>query len=74
MTVHKLTQHFEITIWGLLIPLLDEKGPLMKTINMFRSLVKSKYAFKTMLVLVWAAVGFISGLLLGKLVTMLQLL
>ena len=72
MSVNKITQRFETTFWDLVTPIIAEKGPLMKTIHFFRNLILSIPTTKAVLILVWAAIGFVSGLLLGRLMMLLN--
>ena len=73
MTIHKLAQNFEMKFWDIAIPLLTEEGPIMKYINWINGVTKTRVGFLTLLVLVWAAVGFVSGLILGRLIWMVQI-
>lgn len=74
MSIHQLAQHFEIKFWDIVIPVMEEKGPLMKIISFLKQLLKTKSGFLTLLILILAIIGFFSGLILGKVIWMVQLL
>ena len=74
MAIHKLAQNFEMKFWDIVIPFMAEEGPIMKSINFIKGLIQTRAGFLTLLLLVWAAVGFVSGLLLGRLIWMVQIL
>jgi hypothetical protein len=73
MTFHKLTKSIEIKFWDIVTPLMEEKGPIMKTRKFFYKTMHSRKGFFILLVLVWGAVGFVSGLLIGRLLGILPL-
>lgn len=74
MTIHKLAQNFEMKFWDLVIPFMADEGPVMKSINVIKDLIRSRESFMTLLLLVWAAVGFVSGLVLGRLIELIHIL
>ena len=66
MTFEKFTQTVEIKFWGMVTPIMGEKGPIMKTRTFVYRLLHSKPGFMAVLALVWGAVGFVAGLLIGR--------
>lgn len=73
MTIYKLTQRFEIQFWNFILPIIEEKGPLMKLINSTQNTLRAKTTRIALLIFVWAGVGFVSGLIIGKLMMVLNL-
>jgi len=73
MTIYKLTQRFEIQFWNIILPIIEEKGPLMKLINSTQNTLRAKTTRIALLIFVWAGVGFVSGLIIGKLMMVLNL-
>lgn len=74
MALLKVVQLLEINIWRLLILLLQEEGPLMKIFHWLRRVTQTKSGYLTVLIVVWSAIGFVFGLVLGRIIWMLQLL
>jgi hypothetical protein len=74
MSIYRLAQSFEIKFWNAIIPVMAEEGPLMKTIQSIKQITPSKPRNIAVLILIWAAIGFVSGVILGRLIVMLQIL
>jgi hypothetical protein len=74
MTINQLTQNLEIRLWSIIIPFIEENGPLMKTIRSAKRVSHDKPGLIALLILVWAAIGFVSGVILGRLFMLLQIL
>jgi hypothetical protein len=74
MTIYRLTQHIEIQFWNLVILLMEDEGPLMKTIRSINQTTGKSVINILLLILVWAAIGFISGMIIGRFILMFQLL
>jgi hypothetical protein len=74
MALLKVIQLLEINFWSLLILLLQEKGPLMKIVHWLRQVMQTKSGYLTVLIFVWSGIGFVFGLVLGRIIWMLQLL
>ena len=74
MTIYCLTQHIEIQFWNLVILLMEDEGPLMKTIRSINQTTGKSVVNILLLILVWAAIGFISGMIIGRFILMFQLL
>lgn len=73
MSIHNLTQDFEMKFWYFVIDMLDEDGPIMKIIQFFKRIVDTRIGSLALLIIVWASVGFIAGLIIGKLVSLIQI-
>jgi hypothetical protein len=73
MTFQKLTKTIEIKFWDTITPLMDAKGPIMKTRKYLYKTIHTKVGFLFLLILVWGSVGFVSGLLIGRLLGILPL-
>lgn len=73
MTIHKLAQNFEMKFWDIVTPFMADEGPIMKSINVVKDVIHSRAGFLILLMLVWAAVGFVSGLVLGRIIWMIQI-
>lgn len=73
MTIHKLAQNFEMKFWDIVTPFMADEGPIMKTINVINGVIKSRAGYLALLIFVWAGVGFVSGLILGRLFWMIQI-
>lgn len=72
MSIHNLTQDVEIKFWDLVINLMEEDGPITKFIEFFKSILDTKIGSLALLIIVWASVGFIAGLIIGKIVSLIQ--
>ena len=74
MSVYRLAQNLEIKFWKAVIPVMAEKGPLMKTIQSIKKFSPSKPRNIALLIMIWAAIGFVSGVILGRLILIFQIL
>ena len=74
MNISNLANILEIKFWNSVIPIIQEEGPLMKTIRTFNKSPYVKVRSIGFLIFIWAAIGFVSGIILGKLIVILQLL
>lgn len=74
MTIYQMTENLEIKLWNVIIPFMDCKGPMMKIITLIKHVYQSKIGYLILLIFVWAKIGFFSGLIIGRLIGMLQLL
>jgi hypothetical protein len=52
---------------------MGSDGPILKSKRFVYKTIHSKAGFMGMLVLVWSAVGFVSGLLIGKVISIFPL-
>lgn len=73
MTIHKLAQNFEMKFWDIVTPFMADEGPIMKSTNFVKGVIQSRAGFLTLLLFVWAGVGFVSGLVLGRIIWMIQI-
>jgi hypothetical protein len=74
MSIYRLAENFEIKFWNAIIPVMAEEGPLMKTIRSIKQISPSKPRNIALLILIWAAIGFVSGVILGRLILIFQIL
>ena len=74
MTIYRITQGIEIKFWNIITPMMSDEGVLMKTIRSSKGGVLGKPLNIALLILIWAAIGFVSGMLIGRIIVILQLL
>ena len=74
MTIYKMALRFEIKFWNAIIPVMTDEGFLMKIIRATKQGVQRKAINTAVLILIWAAIGFVSGMLIGRIILILQLL
>ena len=73
MSVNKFAQTIEMKFWNLLIPVMQDEGPLMKNLNLIKHSVDKKVLYLILLVFIWAKIGFAAGMLAGRLLWMMQI-
>jgi hypothetical protein len=59
--------------WHFVIDMLDEDGPIVTFIQFFKRIMDTRIGSLALLIIVWASVGFITGLIIGKLVSLIQI-
>ena len=69
MNRKRLVRKIEMKFWDTVTPLMDSTGPILKSKQFLYKTIHSKAGFMGMLVLVWSAVGFVSGLVIGKVIS-----
>ena len=74
MTIHQITQGIENKFWNLITPLMTDEGVLMKAIRATKQGVQDKRINIILLIFIWAAIGFVSGMLIGRVITILQIM
>ena len=74
MTIYRITQDIEIKFWNLVILLMEDEGPFMKTIHTVKKTTGKSVVNIFLLILIWAAIGFVSGMIIGRLILIFQLL
>jgi len=72
MSIHNITQDVEIRFWNLLINMMAEEGPISKLVKFIKGFMDSRIGSLALLIVVWASVGFIAGLIIGKIVALIQ--
>lgn len=70
MNRKRLIRKMEVKFWDTVTPLMDKNGPILKTRKVLSKTIHSKAGFLGILILVWSAVGFTAGLLIGKLISL----
>lgn len=73
MVLLKVLQILEINFWGVLILLFQKEGPLMKMAEWLQGIMQKKSGYIAVMILVWSAIGFLLGIVLGRILWMLQL-
>ena len=74
MTIYQIAQSVEIKFWNVIIPIIEEEGPLMKTMHSMKRFIQSKPSYVALLVLVWSAIGFVTGMIIGRILWILQII
>ena len=74
MTINQLTQSIEIKFWNVIIPVIEEEGSLMKTLHSMKRVFRAKPSYIAFLVLVWSAIGFVTGMIIGRVLWILQII
>ena len=73
MILLKVLSLLEINFWSLLILVFQEEGPLMNIAHWLRGIMQKKSGYLTVMVIVWSAVGLLIGLVLGRIIWMMQI-
>lgn len=73
MNRKRIIRKIELKFWDTVTPLMDSNGPILKSKQVVYKTLHSKAGFMGTLVLVWSAVGFVSGLLIGKIISIFPL-
>lgn len=74
MTVDRFTQSLEIKFWNVIIPVIENEGLLMKGLQSMKRRFFTKQSQIAFLVLVWSAIGFVSGMIIGRVLWLLQII
>ncbi|QRN83795.1 hypothetical protein JR338_03295 [Chloroflexota bacterium] len=70
MNRKRLVRKMEVKFWDTVTPLMDENGPILKTKKVLNKTLHSKAGFLGLLILVWSAVGFTAGMVIGKVISL----
>jgi len=73
MSIIKITKHVEIKFWDAVTPILEKEGPLMKLTQLFYRFIHKKSGYICIMILLWGAIGFVSGLILGRIIGFYQI-
>lgn len=73
MNRKRMIRKMEMKFWDAVTPLMSENGPILKTKKVVNKTIHSKAGFMGVLILVWSAVGFTAGLLIGKVISLFPL-
>jgi len=73
MNRKRLIRKIEVKFWDTVTPLMDDNGPILKTKQVLNKTLHSKAGFLGMLILVWSAVGFTAGLVIGRVISLFPL-
>lgn len=74
MTIYQMAQNIEIKFWNIIIPVMQAEGPLMKTIRSVKQVYHVKPRYFALLIFIWSAIGFVSGMIIGRVLWLLQIL
>lgn len=72
MICEKYAQKFEIKLWNLLIPVIESDGPIMKNLTSFKKILSNRLIYLVLLLFLWAKIGFIAGMVTGRLILSFQ--
>lgn len=72
MALEKLSNFFEIKFWTVMIRLMEEEGVIMKMTGLIKRMVHTKAGLMVFLFFVLSAIGFLSGLALGRIFLIFQ--
>ncbi|MDY6872365.1 MAG: hypothetical protein SVR81_00140 [Chloroflexota bacterium] len=68
MMFDKITKRAEIKFWDAITPIMAVGGPILRIRKAIYHVLHTKPGFVIILAVLWGAVGFLSGLLIGKVV------
>jgi hypothetical protein len=74
MSIHELTRSIELNFWKTVIPIMGEKGIIMKFMQSLYCIIHSKLGYLLLLIIIWGGVGFTAGLLFGRLLILFNLI
>lgn len=73
MGIYRLPRHLEISFWKTILPAMEKEGLIMKiTHNLYR-IIHTKLGYMLLLIIVWGAVGFVLGLLMGQVLLLFEM-
>jgi hypothetical protein len=72
MLINKLAIFIELNFWKVIIPAMEEKGLFIKLMHCLYRIIHTKMGYLLLLIIVWGAVGFTAGLLLGRITMLLN--
>jgi hypothetical protein len=74
MSIFKAVQKLEENFWNKFIQYMSSEGIIMKTLQKTKRIVYPQRRNILLLIFIWAAIGFVSGMLIGRLCVLLQLI
>ncbi len=74
MCIHELARTIELNFWKTVIPAMEDKGMIMKIMQALYRIIHTKMGYLMLLIIIWGAVGFTAGLLLGRLLILFNLI
>ena len=72
MRIERIFQGYETRFWKVVTSMMGEKGILMKIVQIFQNILKSRVGYLILLGIIWAAIGFLSGMMLGRVIYLVQ--
>jgi len=73
MGIYYLARHLEMVFWKAVLPAMEKEGFIMKLTRYVYQAIHTKIGYMLLLIIVWGAVGFVLGLLLGQILTLFEL-
>jgi hypothetical protein len=73
MSLYEVTQICEIKFWNMVIPIMDKEGALMKIFRFIQKFLKSRVGYLLFLFTTFAAVGFLLGMVMGRVIWIVQI-
>ncbi len=74
MTFFRVVQQVENRFWKKVIPLLSHEGKIMRVIRTTKQAAHGQGRNIGFLIFIWAAIGFVSGMLIGRILLIFHLL
>lgn len=74
MSLLKIVLMLELNVWGLMILMFQEEGPIMRFVQWLKIVMQTKSGYLAVLLVVWSSIGFVGGLVIGRIIWMLQML
>jgi hypothetical protein len=73
MSLKKFAQSFEVKFWDRFIPAMNESPFIQGVINILYQITHSKPGYITVIFLIWCLIGFLTGLVVAKLLFLMQM-
>jgi hypothetical protein len=73
MSIQRISQLVEIKFWGAVTPILESEGPVMKITKLFYRFIHTKAGYISILILLWSAIGFVAGMIIGRVIGYYQI-
>jgi hypothetical protein len=74
MSIYKIAVFVELNFWKAIIPAMEKEGLIMKLTQYLYRIIHTKLGYLLLLIIVWGAVGFTAGLLLGRIMMLFNLI
>lgn len=73
MSLFEVTQICEMKFWNMVIPIMGKEGALMKIFRFIQKFLKSRVGYLLFLFTTFAAVGFLLGMIMGRVIWIVQI-
>jgi len=74
MSIYKIAVFVELNFWKAIIPAMEKEGLIMKLTQYLYRIIHTKLGYLLLLIIVWGAIGFTAGLLLGRIMMLFNLI